>query len=434
MPVDRIFSVAGVGTVVTGTTWSGRVGPGDEVRVLPGGAVARVRSVEAYGRPADAARPAVRTALGLSGVDRDRIHRGDQIVTGPWAEATVLEVVAELISAAARPLAPRTRVRVHLGTAEVLARVTGRQRLGPGQRGPLRLRLESPLIARGGDRLVLRSYSPVATIGGGRVVDLEPPAGAPWDEHLGSVEGAIRAAALVARRRFGVAVELLPQLLGQDGAASAASAAKAGLKRVGSRWISPAVLADLGAAAEAVVGDHHKRAPAEPGLSSETLRQRLRAPDEVADHVVKEAERRGTIRLKDGVAMLSGFTPTGAGGDAAVARLVQFVEQAGLEAPTIDEIAAGASLSPVGPALRLAVERGLIQAVDRERYASRVALELFRDTLVEIGAGGDITLAAVRERLGLTRKFLIPLLEWSDRQGITRRLGESRVLVRPPSS
>ena len=175
-------------------------------------------------------------------------------------------------------------------------------------------------------------------------------------------------------------------------------------------------------------------APAEPGLSSETLRQRLRAPDEVADHVVKEAERRGTIRLKDGVAMLSGFTPTGAGGDAAVARLVQFVEQAGLEAPTIDEIAAGASLSPVGPALRLAVERGLIQAVDRERYASRVALELFRDTLVEIGAGGDITLAAVRERLGLTRKFLIPLLEWSDRQGITRRLGESRVLVRPPSS
>ena len=433
MPVDRVFSVAGVGTVVTGTTWSGRVAPGDAVRVLPGGAEARIRSVEAYGRPTDAARPAVRTAVGMSGVDRDQVQRGDQIVTGQWVDCLVLDVVAELIAGAAHPLVPRTRVRVHLGTAEVLARLIGRHRLDPGERGPLRLRLETPLIARGGDRLVLRSYSPVATIGGGRIVDLDPPVSSAWDPGLEAAEAAPRAGALTARRRFGVGVDLLPQLLGQDEAGTAAAATKAGLKRVGSRWVAPSVLAELGQAAEAAVRDHHQRAPAEPGLSAETLRQRLRAPDEIAEYIVKDADKRGAIRLKDGIASLKGFAPTGAGGDAAVARLAAYVEQAGLEAPTIDEISTGASVAPIGPALRLAVERGLIQAIDRERYASRPALDRFRQALEDIGRAGDITPAAIRDRLGLTRKFLIPLLEWADRQGITRRVGEARVLVRPPS-
>ena len=148
---------------------------------------------------------------------------------------------------------------------------------------------------------------------------------------------------------------------------------------------------------------------------------------------MKDADKRGAIRLKDGIASLKGFAPTGAGGDAAVARLAAYVEQAGLEAPTIDEISTGASVDPVAPALRLAVERGLIQAIDRERYASRPALDRFRQALEDIGRAGDITPAAIRDRLGLTRKFLIPLLEWADRQGITRRVGEARVLVRPPS-
>ena len=430
MPVDRVFSVAGVGTVVTGTTWSGRIAPGDTVRVLPGGDEARVRSVEAYGRQMELARPAVRTALGLGGIERDRIRRGDQIVTGPWIATAVIDVAAELIGSAARPLVPRSRVRVHLGTAEVLARVIGRHRLEPGQRGPLRLRLETPLIARGGDRIVLRSYSPVATIGGGLVVDLDPPLPAAWDRRLDSTEPAMRAAALVARRRFGVAVELLPQLLGQDEASTTASAAKAGQKRIGTRWIGPAVLTELAATAEAALREHHGEAPAEAGLSAETLRQRLRAPDEVAEYVVREAERKGTIRLKDGIAALHDFAPSGAGGDAAVERLVAFVASAGLEAPTVDEIAAGTALSPVGPALMLAVDRGLVQAIDRERYAARPALEGFRAALIEIGSAGEITPAAVRERLGLTRKFLIPLLEWADRQGVTRRVGEARVLVR----
>lgn len=429
MPVDRIFSVAGVGTVVTGTTWSGKLAPGDTVRIVPGHGTARVRSIEAYGSPMEQARPAVRTALGLSGIDRDQVRRGDQVVTGPWAEATLVEMVAELIPGA-RPLVPRTRVRVHLGTAEVLGRIVGRSRLEPEGRGPLRIRLESPLVVRGGDRIVLRSWSPVGTIGGGRVTDIDPPAGAVWDRRLDTGDPAARAAALVHRRPFGIDVDLMPQLLGQDEAATTATAARAGLKRVGGRWVDPATLAALGRTARTLVADYHAAHPAEAGFSTETLRQRLRAPDPIADHVVREAEKAGTIRFKDGLAALPDFSPTGAGGDAAVHRLVGFVEAAGLEAPTIDEIAIGADLTPVGPALRLAAERGLIQAIDRERYASKTALDRFRAALETIGAAGDITPAGLRDQLGLTRKFLIPLLEWADRQGITRRVGDARVLVR----
>src|SRR5213592_1374149 len=156
LPIDRVFAVAGAGTVVTGSTWSGSVAVGESVRLLPLGRDARVRSIEVHGESAARAVPGRRTALALVGVDKSELARGDVAVTGPgWHATGMLDAAVELLRGAHKPLASRTRVRVHLGTAEVLARVVQTRAIGPGETGPARLMLETPLVARGGDRFVL---------------------------------------------------------------------------------------------------------------------------------------------------------------------------------------------------------------------------------------------------------------------------------------
>src|SRR5947208_3476408 len=175
-PIDRVFAVAGAGTVVTGSTWSGSVAVGDAVRLLPLGREARVRSIEIHGEAAGRAAPGRRTALALVGVDKSELARGHVAVTGSgWQATKLIDVAAELLPTARRAVASRTRLRVHLGTAEVLARAVQTPAIAPGEHGLARLMLETPVVARGGDRFVLRSFSPVTTIGGGVVLGPFPP-------------------------------------------------------------------------------------------------------------------------------------------------------------------------------------------------------------------------------------------------------------------
>jgi len=426
MPIDRAFSVAGIGTIVTGTSWSGTVAVGDQVTLLPGRLTARVRSVEAYGQPRAAAEPGVRTALGLVGVERADAGRGTYVVTGNWEESLAVDVEVELLAAAAGPLVTRTRVRMHLGTAEVLARAQPRRPVEPGGRGLARLVLEGPVVARGGDRFVLRSYSPVRTIGGGRILDPLPPRRGGWPDGLGGLTAVEWVAGLAHRRPFGIEVGALPQLVGPAGEALARAAA---LSLVADRWLPGPVLGRIADRVVEIVKIHHRTVPADPGLSLETLRQAIGGPVGIVEQVVGDLERRGTVRVKAGVVALSGFSPRLIGGEEGLQRLIAAVEAAGLETPTADELAVALGLPSVAALVRRAVEAGSIVAVDRDRVATPAALARFRAALAEIGAHGEISPAAVREQVGLSRKYLIPLLEWADRQGVTRRVGDVRVLI-----
>lgn len=429
MPVDRTFSVAGVGTVVTGTAWSGTLSIGDVVRILPDGSEGRVRSLETFGRPSDQARPATRTALGLAGVDRDRAGRGQTVVTGVWKTSTVLDVSVELVASAPRGLAHRTRVRIHHGTAEVLARVSAPAPIEPGASGIVRLVLEKPMVVRGGDRLVLRSYSPVTTIGGGSVLDPFPPRRSrPGDTPVPDPPDE-RAAALVGRRRDGLPLEELAQLVGLDAPLDERALARSKLVLAGRRVVHRSAMAALRAALLAAIERHHAEHPAEAGLSLGTLRQQLRRPDEVTDVVLSELLRNGKVEVEQGLVSLVGFAPVLAGGEDGLERLVSFLEVRGLETPTADEIADALAITPIGGVLRRAIEVGRVVAIDRERYAARSAAAGFVETLRSFGSDHPITPATLRDRTGLTRKYLIPLLEWADRQGVTRREGEGRVLV-----
>ncbi len=431
MPIDRAFSIAGVGTVITGTPWSGTIHIGDAVTILPSGLTARVRSLEAYGHAVDTGRPGARTAVGLVGVDRTAVGRGDTLV-GPepwWQPTSAVDVAIELLPDAP-PLKRRARLRLHLGTAEVLGRVYPRGEIPPGGTGVARLALESPLLARGNDRFVLRSYSPVATIGGGRILDPLPPRRAVWPEALTSADPGDRVGALVGRRPGGVPSAELPLLLGvppEEGRAIAA--ARKDLSTVGGRLVARTATAALRQAALAQVEAFHRREPAERGLSLETLRRMLKGPAEVTDGVLDGLIRRGELTLSEGLVATPGFVPRLGSGTALLERALAALEEAGLTPPTVAELERELGGSDLLTGLRFAAQQGRVIAVERDRYFSNTSLNRFRDTIRELAAISPVTPTLLRERLGLSRKFLIPLLEWSDRTGITRRVGDARVAI-----
>jgi len=431
MPIDRAFSLAGVGTVVTGTPWSGALRVGDSTTVLPGGIAARVRSLEAYGQAVAEGRPGARTAIGLAGIERAALGRGDVVVAGslPWRATSAVDVLLNLLPDA-RPVRRRTRVRFHLGTAEVLGRLYPREEIGAGGSGMARLALEGPVVARGNDRFVLRSYSPVITIGGGRVLDPLPPRRAAWPAGLDSDDPAKRVAALIARRPAGIPGPDLPLLLGlPEAACRDLVRALPGIGAAGGRFVATAVTTALREAALAAVASFHRRNPAERGLSLETVRKGLRAPDEVTDAVIEGMARRGEIRLGDGLAALPGFVPRLGDAEAVLTRALARLDLAGLTPPTVSELERELGVTGLLQTLRFAAQEKRAIAVETDRYFSPRALEDFVTALRELAVNEQITPPHLREKLGLSRKYLIPLLEWSDRAGVTRRVGDARVLI-----
>ncbi|NNG15362.1 MAG: selenocysteine-specific translation elongation factor [Gemmatimonadales bacterium] len=438
MPIDRAFSVAGVGTVVTGTIWSGQLAVGDPVNVLPAGHRARVRSLEHYSKEVRRTRHRARAAIGLAGVDRDRIRRGDVIVTDvlPWQATSALDVHLSLAPTAPKALRPRTRIRVNLGTQEILARVYPKSALEPGGSATARLALEGRVVARGGDRFVVRSYSPVSAIGGGWIVDPLPQRRrATWPPGLGASDPGTRLEALAQRRAGGIDDADLPVLLGLSRTeCDRVLATVSTLVRAGSHWVEHRAVKHATGSALARVDAYHEMNPSETGIPLQDLKARLSNTPWIAESVVTGLLDSGELELSDGRVRRPGFEPRVAGGQQEIDRVVAFLEREGLAPPSLAELIERLERKDIRDTLRLAAREGRVVSIGRDRYFAKTALDRFIATLAEIGSSGDITIAELRERLGLTRKFLIPLLEWSDGQGITTRLGDVRRLSRRAGS
>ncbi|HEY8105120.1 MAG TPA: selenocysteine-specific translation elongation factor, partial [Gemmatimonadales bacterium] len=389
LPVDRAFSVAGAGTVVTGTAWSGSVALGDAVRLLPDELEGRVRSIESHGRPVERTEPGARIAIGIAGVDRADVRRGHVLVSrdAPWAPTRALDVEVTLLPSAARGLPARTRVRLHLGTAEVMARALPRAPIAPGATGLVRLRLEAPVVARGGDRFVLRSFSPVTTIGGGRVLDPLPPTrAAPWPDELRGADPAQRLTGLIARRPFGVELAAVPILSGMpSGAVTAAVRGDAALCVIGGHLVPGRLVAYTTDTALQRLKEFHRRQPVERGMPLETLRHALRGPEWLIEAAMGAGTSTRRLVVDGGIARLAGFEPRVAGGEPEIDRLVRMLQAAGLSPPSIAELERETGRRDVAAVLRLAAARGLVEAVERDRYYSVEALRLFTTALEEIG-------------------------------------------------
>ncbi len=441
LPIDRVFAVAGAGTVVTGSTWSGSVAVGEAVRLLPLGREARVRSIEIHGETAERAAPGRRTALALVGVDKSELARGHVAVTGSgWHATRLLDVAAELLPTARKPLASRTRVRVHLGTAEVLARAIQTPAIAPGQRGLARLVLETPLVARGGDRFVLRSFSPVTTIGGGVVLDPFPPARTRLRRRRVAVEQgpAVRLGVFaVEAGLMGLATESLAVRLGVSPGRVTRVIAEAGETVLTSADIvvdRQAVVAAAGRLVE-VVRRYHEEHPLDPGMSLQALRAAVGTPappSAVMDAVLAFGVESGEVEVAGSVARRPRWRPAlDARATDAGEKLARRLADARWQVPTVAELEREFPGSPVRALLSHFARTGTAEPIDAERFAAKGALAEFRAALeAALAELGSATPAELRDRLGLTRKYLIPLLEWADRRGVTRRAGDARVLAR----
>ena len=431
LPIDRVFALPGAGTVVTGSTWSGTVSAGQTVRLLPLDREVRVRSIQVHSQDAEQAGPGRRTALALVGVDKHELERGHVAVTGSgWAATSTLDVSLELLPDVRKPLTVRTRVRVHLGTAEVLARVAQVRAIAPGETAAVRLLLERPIVARGGDRFVVRSFSPVTTIGGGVVLDPFPP-----KRPRVSERGLISLSRLVDESGIaGMRVPDIPVRLGVlpvDVPRTIADAGK-GILQTGELLVSRRAISAEVERLSGVVTQHHEAHPLDPGLSLQALRAGVNAPPAILDLLVEHGIKKQAWELtEDGAAVRKpGWRAAlKERADGASDKLAQRLAEARWQLPTVSELQKEFA-DPAVPALLAHLAReGSVERVDQERYALKQALEEFRraveDTLRELGAA---TPAQFRDRLGLTRKYLIPLLEWADRRGITARKGDTRVL------
>jgi selenocysteine-specific elongation factor len=446
LPVDRSFTVQGIGTVVTGTLWSGTISAGDRVRILPGSAEARVRSVQVHGRDTARARAGERTALALAGLDREAAERGGVVVTDPsWAPTSMLTVRAGLLPSAPKGLEPGERVRALLGTAEVMARcafLEGPEPLRPGSAAWIQLRLEAPVLARAGDRVVLRSYSPMLTVGGAVVAEPLPPKRRRVDEQdrhalealvaKDAVQRVLGAVALAAWR--GAPADSLPQACGLPpsvvGAALGSLEAEGGVVARG-RVFAPAVARQAEARIVGALDAGHASDPLRATVGLERLRDALPswASPVLAEAILSGLAQKGTLELTGGGARRPGYrTAPTPDQEAACRSLLGAFESAGLAAPFLDELPealrARADLTSL---VRFLEAQGSLRSVGEGLWMSSRALDEAAEAIRSV-LGGRFGLgpADFREVLPVSRRHLLPLLAHFDGIGVTLRHGSLR--------
>lgn len=447
LPIDRVFSVKGFGTVVTGTLVQGTVSVDQNLELVPSHIPVRVRGVQVHGHPVDSAHSGQRVALNLASVDKDRITRG-QVLASPGLvpEVTTLVGEVQLLPSAPEPLEERTRLHCHLGTSEVLARIYfyDRSRLDPGDRAFAELRCETPLAAVRSDRFLLRSYSPMATIGGGVVIE-------PGGHH---------------RRREPQLIERLGEWASGDIAVMVQDIVdhsegplhlKEILDRIG--W-SPEQSKELVTILKALAhGDpatgyfladsawdsavtrlnryldqYHQDHALLPGVPRERLKSELfngwssrslmwflsQVPDVEMDHewVRIRSFAPGPRTLED---------------QERLERLRRVWEEAALRPPELEQISQMASIADTEwfyDAVHYLAQHDVIVRLEEGVYIADTALNQAIDAVTRaLRANGELSTGDLRNALDTNRRFAVLILELLDSRRITRRLGDKRVLV-----
>ena len=449
LPVDRVFILQGHGLVVTGTALSGSIAPGEHVRALPGDGVFRVRSVHVHSEPVERGHWGQRVALNLGGVDKAAIERGHVICHESLDLVShVLDVRLDAPPTSRAPLRNHGRVRVHLGTAERLARLSFFANVSSGSSGgPAygRLSLSSPLQAMRGDHFVLRDAAATRTLAGGVVID-------PWPQVLGRRRarrgetlaaldqgdpGAVLRAALNGRVAFAESLTWLRHFLNtNDDRLRALCTPVNGIRAFTLDDERMATTEDkwqrLVAAAQDTLRRFHEAHPLVSGMEMEELRGRLpfeippRLFRSVVDQLVMEA-----IVGRDGSAVrLPGHTVTLQDRDQELTHRIRALLNAEpLAPPELSQLekALGVTRSRLAELLRILEREHAIVRVSSDFYFAHEAIERLKAAMHErFSPGGEVTPAAFREHFGTSRKYAIPLLEHLDRAGVTARIGDIR--------
>ncbi len=427
LPLDRAFTMKGFGTVVTGTLISGTLTPEQEVEIYPLGRRLRVRGLEVYGEPATRAQAGQRTAVNLAGIEAGEIHRG-MVLSEPGRFMPVRNLDCRLdLLPSANPLKNRAPVHFHVGAAEIEGQVRyldNRSELKPGDFAYTRIVLKEPALVLPGDRFIIRMFSPVTTIGGGVVVDISGHRYVRKENAVARL-GALTPEQLVTENAWGISED---QLIAWTGLREIGDLA--GIERAGKWLIARDRVADLKLQLTAHCRGFHRAHSLLPGIPKQDLKAAVMADSssEIFEHALAAAteltQDGEVVRLKTHKVVLKQDE------EQARAAIANSFVQAGLAAPPVHEVlkASGVEAARARSILQILIREGKLTRISDEFVLDAGALAKLREQLVD-KRGQRFKVPEFKDWTGVSRKYAIPLLEYFDRERVTKREGDERVLL-----
>ncbi|MEJ2183217.1 MAG: selenocysteine-specific translation elongation factor [Nitrospirota bacterium] len=440
LPVDRVFTLRGFGTVVTGTAVSGSVGVEEVVEILPRNLRTKIRGLQSHGKAVTNIHAGQRAALNLQGVEKEDLRRGDTLVapdrfTPTWAIDAKLELLA-----AAPILKSRDLVHFHLGTAESVARVIlyDAEELRPGESLYCQFRLKGmPVVAQSGDRYIVRRFSPVETIGGGEVLDPSPHRRRKKEglldlEVFEKGELAEKIAMKVRKARLGgmdrKAIEgWVKAEVPAIGEALNRLTQKGVLLRFEELFLHRDGFAAFKDEVLRRLQDFHRRNPLRAGIPKEELRARLRVPSRVFSQLLQAVQE---VEQSKEIVSLKGFAA--AASEEEKARVVKVLDEKGYQPPSVEELSkeVGMGVKQTSDLLKLLSREGSAVRINDSMYLGKKVYDRMLQALkAHFGSKGEMTVSEFRDILGTSRKYALPILEYLDSNKITLRVGDVRKLL-----
>ncbi len=463
LPVDRVFTMTGFGTVVTGTLLDGMFRLGQEVEVLPPGLKTRIRGLQTHRHQVEVATPGSRVAMNLANVPRTELERGNVVtLPGQLQNTMLVDTRVQLLADAARPLGHNTLVDFYSGSQEVPAKVRllDVEELMPGHSAWAQLRLSRPAVVARRDRFILRIPSPSMTIGGGQVIDVQPryhrrfqqsvlnaletlERGSPDELVLAALDRRQESSRAGAKSLHGLVGYELAEIVKQSNLSQDVTQqtlesllSERRVRRLGSLWFAQTVWEALKEESTRLVSEQHRQYPLRSGLSKEEWRTRINLSPKMASEVFLALQQEGQLAeaisisgTSGGFIRLPGFVPTfNAAQQQRVEQLLRLFREhpfnppGRAEAETIVGAEVLASLIEQGQLVKLGGSSDALLFL-RESYEEAIA-----KLVAYLQEHGKMTAAEARDVLGTTRKYILPLLEHMDERRITRRIGDERLL------
>ena len=445
--VDRVFSMKGYGTVVTGTVNSGRLDKGDSVEIIPGGVTARVRGLQSHSSNVDSVNLGDRAAINLQGVEKNDIERGSQLATpGYFQSVTQLGVKIKLLRSAKRPIAQNQRIRIHLGTQEAMARIAliGNKTLEPGKEGPALLRLESPLVAAREDKFIVRSYSPVLTIGGGEVLEiiieekwkavkekLQILYESPESLQLLHLVQQTEANPMTLRQlqvRLGISEKQIQKWVSSEEKLFWLSHNKRKWLLTLEQW---SVLKEE---VQSYLKEYHNSHPLKSGAQKEEIRQHLKCGEPLLEALLNSMQEDEKVRQKGKTWQDSSFSIILSSEDQDMQiRVINTLNEEGFTSSSLDQLSnkTGYKKDKLMSILKVAEQEGKLLRIDGNlMFTQKNFIDLKKKVVHHFISSEFLSVPEFKDMAKTSRKYAVPLLEYFDKQKITYRDGNSRKLVK----
>jgi selenocysteine-specific elongation factor len=449
LPIDRVFTMKGFGSVITGTTFAGRLNLDSDVEVLPGGDRSRARNIQVHGEPRDSASAGERTSVNLPDIDLASLHRGQQLVTpGALRPSQVITARLDLLPPSfggARPLKEQTRIRFHHLSAELLGSirfVDETTELKPGASAYVQIRLESPVVAVAGDRFVIRRYSPALTVGGGGILDTHLPklsrntrselldmlAGGTLQQRvelMAKMEGLRGLSIHELQARTGIRIETLAKEL-----KNVPRLADSGERR----WVHHDVITDFRRRAMDFLRSYFEENRMALNVPKSEFVQKLLprgADGAMINFLLQDLAREKIVAIAGDALDIPGRSKSLGGAEGELARMIEGrFAAAGLQPPPVSELINERTQKAkvIEGVISFLVKQGTLVRLAEGIYAHRDVLAAASERM-RMRAGETIDVGQFKEYFGLSRKIAIPLLEWMDREGVTKRIGDVRKVL-----